>query len=256
MTVRVEGDDGVVRLVLNRPGRRNALNAETIRGLADGIAEAAADPACRCVLITGEGDHFCAGRDLGEADRSTPLADIVAYDDLWADVIGGLRTMTVPSVSVVRGYAVAGGFTLAMACDFVLAEEGARFGALEMRGGFPAAVNTVVLSHLVGPRRSLELLLSADTFEARRLHEIGLINHLAKDADELAALEQQVVGRLAALDPLAVKLTKETHRAVARAPIAEALVTAKHLNALMMASGKIDEAAERLRREREEKKKG
>ncbi len=173
----------------------------------------------------------------------------------FGPTIGGLKRLAVPSVSVVRGYAVAGGFTLAMACDFVLASEDAKFGALEMRGGFPAAVNTAVLSHLVGPRRSLELLLSADVFEAARLYEMGLINRLAKDADELAKFEAETVGRLVALDPLAVKLTKETHRAVARASFEEALITARQLNSLMMTSGKIDEAAAKLKRERAATKK-
>ena len=142
MTVRVEGEHGIVRLVLDRPERRNALNEEIIRGLAQGVADVAADPDCRCLVVTAEGEHFCSGRDLGDASRDTPLAEIMAYDELWTDVIGGLKNLAVPSVSVVRGYAVAGGFTLAMACDFVLATEDAKFGALEMRGGFPAAVNT------------------------------------------------------------------------------------------------------------------
>ncbi len=256
MTVRVEGEHGIVRLVLDRPERRNALNEEIIRGLAQGVADVAADPDCRCLVVTAEGEHFCSGRDLGDASKDTPLPEIMAYDELWTDVIGGLKRLAVPSVAVVRGFAVAGGFTLAMACDFVLATEDAKFGALEMRGGFPAAVNTAVLSHLVGPRLSLELLLSADVFGAARLHQMGLINRLAKDADELAKFESEVVGRLVALDPLAVKLTKDTHRAVARASFEEALITARQLNSLMMASGKIDEAAAKLERERAAKKKG
>src|SRR3546814_9719898 len=83
--------------------------------------------------------------------------------------------MTKPSVAVVRGYAVAGGLTLAMGCDFVLADETAVFGPLERRGDFPAAVNTAVLSHRVGPRQALELLLSAGPFPASALHELGQI---------------------------------------------------------------------------------
>lgn len=251
---RVLQRGGVTTITLNRPEARNALNEDVIRRLAEITEQTARDPACRCLVIKGAGNHFCSGRDLGEADRSMPLDQILEYDDLWARVIGTLRSMAVPSVAVVRGYAVAGGFTLAMACDFVLAERTARFGALEMKGGFPAAVNTAVLSHLVGPRRSLELLLSAETFTAEQLNEMGLINRLASNADELAALEREFVEDLRALDPVAVKLTKETHRAVARASMEEALVTAKQLNALLMASGKIDAAAERYARERAEKR--
>src|SRR3546814_15830890 len=102
--------------------------------------------------------------------------------------------MTKPSVAVVRGYAVAGGFTLAMGCDFVLADTTAVFGALEMRGGFPAAVNTAVLAHRVGPRPAVALLLSAGPFSASALHELGLTQILAKDAPELAKTESQLDG--------------------------------------------------------------
>ena len=251
---RVMKRGGVTTITLNRPQQRNALNEDVIRRLADATAEAAADPDCRCLVVKGQGDHFCAGRDLGEADKSMPLSQVMEYDQLWADVIGSIRTMGAPSVAVVRGFAVAGGFTLSMACDFVLAERSARFGALEMKGGFPAAVNTAVLSHLVGPRQSLELLLSAGTFTAEQLNSMGLINRLAANEDELAALEKEFVEDLKALDPLAVKLTKETHRAVRRASMEEALITAKQLNSLLMTSGKIDEAADRYAKDKAERR--
>ena len=135
--IRVTRLSGVTTITLNRPEQRNALNGEVIRQLADAITETTTDPECRCLVVKGRGEHFCAGRDLGEADKSMSLSQVMEYDQLWADVIGKIRTMAAPSVAVVRGFAVAGGFTLSMACDFVLAESSARFGALEMRGGFP-----------------------------------------------------------------------------------------------------------------------
>ena len=244
---------GVTTITLNRPEQRNALNENVIRQLADAITEIATDLDCRCLVVKGQGEHFCAGRDLGESDKSMPLSQVMEYDQLWADVIGKIRTMSAPSVAVVRGFAVAGGFTLSMACDFVLAETSARFGALEMKGGFPAAVNTVVLSHLIGPRQSLELLLNAGTFTAAQLDKMGLINRLATNKDELVLLEKEFVENLKSLDLLAVKLTKETHRAVRRASTEEALITAKQLNSLLMTSGKIDEAADRYAREKTER---
>lgn len=251
---RVLKRGGVTTITLNRPQQRNALNEDVIRRLAEATADAASDPDCRCLVIKGQGEHFCAGRDLGEADKSMPIGQIMEYDQLWADVIGTIRSMGAPSVAVVRGFAVAGGFTLSMACDFVLAERTARFGALEMKGGFPAAVNTAVLSHLIGPRKSLELLLSSGTFTAEQLNDMGLINRLSANEDELAALEKEFVEDLKTLDPLAVKLTKETHKAVQRASMEEALITAKQLNSLLMASGKIDEAADRYAKEKAAKR--
>ncbi len=244
--VRVEKKDSVTTLLIDRPERRNALNAEVILGLEKGTREAEADPACRCLVIKGSGDHFCSGRDLSGKVAGLPLEEHLEGNDRYTAIFETLHRMTKPSVAVVRGYAVAGGFTVAMGCDFVLAEESATFGALEMRGGFPAAINTAVLTHLIGPRRALEFLLFARTFSARQLHEAGLINRLAPDAEALAEAEADFVAGLVELEPTAVKLTKETARACAAMPLGEALLMGKQLNALLAASGSIDKGAERF----------
>ncbi len=236
--------DHVTRLVVSRPERRNALSWATIGELAEGIGRAESDPDCRCLLITGDGGHFVAGRDLDEASADATLDETLANDEAYTRIFTALRNMSKPSVSVVRGYAVAGGFTLAMGCDFVLADRSARFGALEMRGGFPAAVNTAILNHLLGPRQALELLLSADLFDADHLYRIGLINQLYDSEEALVEGTDKFVAGLVWLDPTAVKLTKETQRATTGIPISNALVMSKHLNALLMASGRINEAAE------------
>lgn len=242
--IRTETEGHVRRLVLDRPDKRNAMNWDMIPLLIDGIGEAERDPACRCLVVTGEGNTFCAGRDLGAGKgREGELEDVIADDDAYQAIFEALRTLTKPSVAVVRGHAVAGGFTLAMGCDFVLADRDAKFGALEMRGGFPAAVNTSILSHLVGRRQALELLLSADTVAAEHLFRMGLINRLAEGSDELRKIEREFVDGLVGLEPIAVRLTKETLRAVSTMPLGEALTVSKQLNALLMASGRIDKAA-------------
>jgi len=234
----------VTTLVVDRPEKRNALDWATIHELADGIDAAEADPDCRGLVITGRGEHFVAGRDLDEASADVTLDEALANDEVYTRIFTALRAMSKPSVAVVRGYAVAGGFTLAMGCDFVLAERSARFGALEMRGGFPAAVNTAILSHLLGPRQALELLLSADLFDADHLYRIGLVNQILDTPQELIEARDKLLAGLTALDPTAVKLTKETQRATAGMPMTDALVMAKHLNALLMTSGRINAGAE------------
>ena len=244
--IRTERNGAVTALVLDRPERRNAMDEATIAGLHEGIGAAEADGNCRCLIIRGSGEHFCAGRDISGKVSGKPLEEFLAFDDMYTGMFESLRGMCKPSVAVVRGYAVAGGFTLAMGCDFVLAEEGAIFGALEMKGGFPAAVNTALLSHLTGPRLALEFLLSARTVSAARLFEAGLINRLAANSQALAEAESEFVAGLLELDPVAVKLTKETHRATAAMPPGEALLVAKQLNALLAASGQIDKAVQRF----------
>ena len=248
ITTQINGP--VTTLVLDRPAKRNALTGQMIDGLHAAIADAESDADCRVLVLTGAGGNFAAGRDLGDADASTPLAQVIAYDEAYTAIFEMLRRSAKPSLAVVQGYAVAGGFTLAMGCDFVVADKTAKFGALEMRGGFPAAVNTAILSHLSGPRQALELLLSADMFNAEHLFRIGLINELADDGAALTAIAERRTAQLAGLDPIAVRLTKETQRAAQAMPLGEALVMAKQLNSLLMTSGKIDEAAAHFEKSR------
>jgi enoyl-CoA hydratase/carnithine racemase len=240
--IRVQQHGAICEIILDRPQQRNALTVEMIGSLASAVATADAAADCRCLVIKSSGEHFCAGRELAP-DRARDLDSVLAYDDAYAAIFERLRVLNKPSVAVVRGYAVAGGFTLAMGCDFVIADESAKFGAVEMNNRFPAAINTALLSHLLGPRRALEILLLGEITGARALHEMGLINRLAADAPALAALEATFSAQLAALDPAAVRLTKETHRAACNMPLADALAVGKQLNALLLASGRIDEAS-------------
>ena len=240
--IRVEHAGAVRHLILDRPQQRNGLDLEMIHALAAAIAECRTASECRCVVIEGAGDHFCSGRELAPG-RARDLPAVLEYDQAYAAIFEQLHALTKPSVAVVRGFAVAGGFTLAMGCDFVLAESAARFGAVEMKNGFPAALNTVVLSRLVGARQALELLLFGEIVTARDLHAMGLVNRVADSAAELSAVAREFTDKLARLDPAAVSLTIETRRAAANMPFADALTMGKQLNALLLASGRIDEAS-------------
>jgi enoyl-CoA hydratase/carnithine racemase len=246
--IEVQNSGPTTTLLINRPERRNALDHASVKALSAAIANAEADTGCRCIVIRGANGTFCSGRDLDDARSDAPLAELLAYDEDWTDILHMLRSLSKASVAVVEGYAVAGGFTLAMGCDFVVAERGAKFGALEMRGGFPAAVNTAILSHLAGPRIALEYLLSADTFSAEHLYQNRLVNFVADGPDELERTTGDMTKRLAALDPVAVKLTKDAHRMACAMPISEAIVMGRQLNALLMSSGRITAARDKLKR--------
>jgi enoyl-CoA hydratase/carnithine racemase len=233
-----EDDGGIVRLIIDRPDRRNAFDNATAAALGDALDAVAAERACRVLVIKGAGDIFSAGRDLkAEAEGEPTRAEIIERDGNWARIFQTLHRLPAPSVAVVRGYAVAGGFTLAMGCDFVLAERDAKFGALEMKNGFPASVCTPILARLTGRRMALELALFGDLVEATRLYEMGLVSRLADGPEELAEIEADFVGRLAALDPHAVALTREMFRAAETMPLDNALDMGKHLNSFLSASG-------------------
>jgi len=241
----------VHHLVLHRPEKRNAINREMIDGLSAGVAAALSDPDCRCLVLRGAGGNFSAGRDLGGSPPAAGLAEVLDRDSAWTGIFKQLAAAVKPTVAVVEGYAVAGGFTLAMACDFVLAEESARFGALEMRNDFPACVNTPLMARLAVPRVGLELAMTGKLFDARRLYAVGLVNHLAEGSETLAELAREFTGQLAALDPDAVAMTKELHRAACEMPFAGALDMGKYANALLAASGRIGEAQARYRDRRD-----
>lgn len=244
----------VTRLTLNRPDRRNALTSELSAAIHGAVVAADADPECRIIVFRGAAGNFCAGRDMSGDMAPQPLAEIMAIDRQWADIFRVLDGSSKVSLAVVDGFAVAGGFTLAMGCDFVIAEQGARFGAAEMRNGFPAAVNTPILSHLVGRRLALELLMFGDLVGAERLYQMGLLNALADGADTLDAMGEDWVTRLLALDAEAVALTKENHRLARNTSLSDALIAGAQQNALLNTSGKFREGAERFRQKQAAKK--
>jgi enoyl-CoA hydratase len=241
--IHVERDGYLTSITIDRPKRRNALNWDMIEALGAAIAESDAASDCHCIVVKGAAGQFCAGRDLDAAGAAGALVPALEADTSWTRIFHLLHRASTPTVSVVRGFAVAGGFTLAMACDFVLAERDAQFGAMEMQNGFPAAINTPVLSKLVGPRLALEMLVFGDLVNAERLYEMGLINRLASNSDDLTKIESEFVGRLLERDPHAIALTKESHRATVNMPLDDALAMGKQLNTLIAASGRLEEAA-------------
>jgi len=241
--IDIETHDGVTRLTLNRPEARNALNAAGMAALDYLLRDLERAQNARVLVIRATGKAFSAGRDLKEAPELS-LAEAMEQHDHWATVFQRLQRLSIPSVAAVQGYAVAGGFTLAMGCDFVLASRTARFGAMEMANGFPAAVCTPLLAHLLGPRLGLELALFGEPVSAERLYEMGLINALADTDEALPVLAEDFVARLLKLNPAAVKQTKEAFRAARTMPLDQAMTIGKHLNQLLDAAGNFAKGSE------------
>lgn len=242
--IQIDTEGGIRRLVIDRPERRNAIDLGTARALGDAIRAAGREAEVRVLVIEGAGGGFSTGRHLKAA--AEPTDDPLAEDEVWVEIFHLLHRSAIPSLAVVEGHAVAGGFTLAMGCDFVLATRDAVFGAYEMRHGFPAAVCTPVLARLVGPRLGLEFALFGEPIPATRLHAVGLINHLAEDAAALAELKAAFAGRLAALDRRAVKLTRDSFRAAENMPLDNALDMGRQLNQLIAATGGFAAAGRKL----------
>jgi methylglutaconyl-CoA hydratase len=207
LLVRDEG--GVRRLVLNRPNKRNALNAELIAALKSALREADGDDAVRVVVIEGEGKDFCSGADLSALRKiaeSSVMENLEDVDEL-AELFLLPRRMRKPVVACVRGRALAGGCGLATACDVVLAADTAEFGYPEVRIGFVPAMVMAILRRNVSEKRAFELIVAGQPIAAAEAERIGLINHAWPDTD-FDRQRDLFVADLAARSPSAVQLSK------------------------------------------------
>lgn len=239
MSIHVERRGAVTRLTLDRPAKKNALSLDMVEGLRAALAAADADADCRVVVLAGAGGTFCAGRDLAQDAPEDRLDWYFGWDGAYAEMLNTLLALGTPVIAAVEGHAVAGGFTTSMCCHFVVARAEARFGALEMRNGFPAAVNTAVLSSLLSRRKALELLLSADTVSTADLDAMGLITRVVPAGGDLGAEVDALAQKLAALDARAVRMTLELARIVEHLPLDRGVLVGKQMNALLAAAGKM-----------------
>jgi enoyl-CoA hydratase/carnithine racemase len=198
--VKASRQDARLVLTIDRPERRNALNADVIGALQEALFRVKSDDTVRAVVLTGAGDEaFCAGADLGADafafDYATPT---IAYADL-------LRTackLDVPLIARVNGACMAGGMGLLAMCDLAIAAPRAIFGLPEAKVGvFPMQVLAVLQAQV--PQRFLtQLCLTGDPIDAARAREIGLINDVADDLD--GALER-LLSRLQSNSPTALR---------------------------------------------------
>jgi len=201
--------DGVARVTLNRPDKRNALDAEIIAEIRGALAEAAHDESARVVLLSGAGKDFCSGADLAALQRISEatvmenVADARHLADLFIEMRRHPRTI----IAAVRGRALAGGCGLATACDMVLAAESAQFGYPEVNIGFIPAMVMAILRRSVSEKRAFELITMGKIITAAEAAGIGLINATFSDEGFEAGVEA-AVKQLAAKSASAVMLAK------------------------------------------------
>ena len=209
--VRTETTDAVLTVTIDRPEQRNALNADVTRGLLAALRSAEQDDAVRVVVLTGAGDRaFCAGADLGGLAPDAGAAELHRARALFADVLRGLRALPKPVIARINGAALAGGFGLALGCDLAVAADSATFGTTEVKVGmWPYIISAVINEHL-GPKRTMDLLLSGRRMDAQEALSWGLVNRVVPAAELDAAVGEMAAG-LAALSPLVLGLGKQSY---------------------------------------------
>jgi len=226
-------DGAIARVILNRPEKRNALNAELVAALTGALAHSAADPAIRVVLITAAGPDFCAGADLNELNESADntFEDHVESARKLADVFLEMRKHPRPIVAAVHGRALGGGCGVATACDIVLAAESAKFGYPEVKIGFIPAIVMTMLRRSVGEKKAFELLTTGEAVSAREAESLGLINHVYPGA-EFDTRANAFVEMLASRSASAVSMTKSLLHRTGSMTFENALAAGVEANAL------------------------
>ncbi len=206
----------VLRLVLDRPARRNALSRALIVRLAERLREAERDRAVRAVILTGAPPAFCAGLDLTEVEAALAASGRFDTGPL-ADLLDLIQRLECPVVAAVNGVAAAGGAALVCVCDHVLMAASATIGYPGIRRGLVAPVVIPTLAAAVGPRRARSLLLSGRMLAADEALRAGLCDEVVADGG-LAAQALARARSLAAIDPEALAATKRLLRRTAAAP--------------------------------------
>lgn len=221
--LQVALDDGVLRLTLDRPAQRNAIDDAVMQGLIDAIDAAGRDEAVRAILLTGTGDHFCSGADI--VARNTPTGERPRVGSIQRRVpslahrlIPLVCTVQVPVVCAARGYVAGIGLHLAAAADFtVVADDATLWEPFAQRGFTPDSGGTWLLPRRVGPARARELLLLGRRLTGTEAADWQLV-HRAVPTAEVEATAAALATQLAAGPTVALGLTKWlVHQGEARA---------------------------------------
>lgn len=245
----LEHAERVAIITINRPEKRNALNAAVRRELLAALADMRADPDVRVLVVTGAGSEaFIAGADIGEFASRTAAKQRQALEEL--ELYEGLAGFPKPLIAMINGVALGGGCEVALACDIRIAAETARLGQPEVRLGLiPGGGATQRLPRLTGLGQALRLILSGDLIDARQALAIGLVEEVYP-AELLRERTMNLARRLAAHSPLALRLAKSAVRAALEQPLRTGLAQerAAFLEAFDSADGREGVAAFTARR--------
>ena len=217
--VKVDIEDRIATVTLNRPAARNALSRAMTQALWEAVAAAGADPGVDVVILTGTDPAFCAGVDLKEAGEADPVRR-PALAGPGRDADGLFRFFPVidkPVIGAVNGPAVTGGLEVALQCTFLVASERARFADTHARVGvMPGGGVTVLLTQSVGLRRAIELSLTGNFLAAGDALRLGLVNHVVPHAD-LLPFTRRLAADIAGVDRDCVRRLLRHYRQLANA---------------------------------------
>ena len=255
-TVKVEREENVLWIVLNRPHRLNAFNEVLMEELSDVLDTAEKDQSVRCVVITGEGDRaFSPGADLTMFPKATPVK-AEEFSRSGQKLFGKIEEMSKPVIAAINGFALGGGLELALACDLRVAAEHAELGSTEiLRGLIPGWGGTQRLVRIVGLAKAKEMIMLGNMLKAEEALKIGLVHkvvHYEKLRDEVKELAM----KLSEKPPIALKYAKNALNFGTQVPLDAGLRLESGLMGLLFSTEDLKEGVEAFLTKRKAEFKG
>jgi enoyl-CoA hydratase/3-hydroxyacyl-CoA dehydrogenase len=244
-TVKLEREEKVLWIILNRPHRLNAFNDVLIEELADVLDTAEKDASIRCLVLIGEGDRaFSAGADVTMMPKATPLK-AEEFNRAGQRVFGKIEESSKPVIAAINGYALGGGLELALACDFRIAAEHAELGTPETInfGLVPGWGATQKLVRIVGLVKAKEMILLGNRLKADEALKIGLVNKVV-NYEKLRDEVRDLAKKLSEEPPIALKYAKHAINFGSQVPLAVGLRLEACLSALMFSTEDLKEGVE------------
>jgi enoyl-CoA hydratase/carnithine racemase len=239
--VTYEVDRGLAWITINRPDRFNAFRGRTVDEMISCFSTAWSDGSVGVVALTGAGDRaFCAGADLTGMASGASFLDLHEGRGELARLFQDMWSLGKPTVARVRGFALAGGFGLALACDFVVCSDDSQFGTPEINVGLWPYMITVPLVRSMPPKKALELMLTGRRVGADEALRIGFVNQVVP-ASELDAAVDSLASDLASKSPAIVKLGRDSFYGVWDLAAREALA---QLHSMLTITSMTEDAAE------------
>lgn len=226
-TILLDKQDGVGLITFNRPEALNALNSQLLGELGEALLSLEADDDIGSMVITGSEKAFAAGADIKEMSGQG-FADVYA-SDLFGEINRVFGRVRKPVIAAVSGYALGGGCEIAMACDFIIAAENAKFGQPEIKlGVIPGIGGSQRLTRLVGKSKAMDMMLTGRMMDAAEAERSGLVSRIAPTED-LVDTVMEIAGTIAELSAPSVAAAKEATNVALETTLEQGLLFERRL---------------------------
>lgn len=226
-TILLDHQEGVGLITFNRPDALNALNSKLLEELGEALLSLEADDDIGSIVVTGSEKAFAAGADIKEM-AGKDFADVLSHD-LFGRINQIFASVRKPVIAAVAGYALGGGCEIAMACDFIIAGENAKFGQPEIKlGVIPGIGGSQRLTRLVGKSKAMDMMLTGRMMDAAEAERAGLVSRIAPTEDLLETV-MEVATTIAELSAPSVALAKEATNAALETTLQQGLLFERRL---------------------------